>query len=80
MIVDPEGNFFKSYKKHFLYETDYTWASPGDGFEAFDMNLPKKDNRIVRVANGICMDINPKEFKADFEAFEFANFVKNEKC
>lgn len=26
------------------------------------------------------MDINPKEFKAPYEAFEFANFIKDQKC
>mmetsp|Transcript_38054 Transcript_38054/g.36428 ORF Transcript_38054/g.36428 Transcript_38054/m.36428 type:complete len:169 (-) Transcript_38054:50-556(-) len=79
MVVRPDGTFVKSYKKHFLYETDLTWADEGPGFESMDLFLPRQ-NKTIKIANGICMDINPKEFKAPFEAFEFANFIKNEKC
>ena len=78
-MVTPESIFVKSYKKHFLYETDLTWADEGPGFEAMDLFLPRH-NKSVRIGHGICMDINPKEFTAPYEDFEFATFLKNEKC
>ena len=73
MVVDPTGTFVKSYKKHFLYETDKTWAEEGPGFDSLELKLPRVDY-IVRVGHGICMDINPWEFKAEYELFEFANY------
>jgi protein N-terminal amidase len=29
MVVNANGEFVKSYKKHFLYETDEKWADEG---------------------------------------------------
>lgn len=65
----------KSYKKHFLYETDKTWAQPGPAFESMDLKLPRED-RVIKVGNGICMDINQWEFKTEYELKEFATFHK----
>ena len=65
----------KSYKKHFLYETDKTWSAEGPGFETMDLKLPRSD-KTIKIGHGICMDINPWEFKSEFEKFEFANFHK----
>jgi len=79
MVVDPEGNFVKSYKKHFLYETDKTWAEEGPGFEAMDLKLPRAD-RVIRVGNGICMDINNWEFKSDYALKEFGTFHQAQGC
>ncbi|KAI8814179.1 carbon-nitrogen hydrolase [Cladochytrium replicatum] len=70
-LIDAEGNVVKTYDKTFLYETDETWAEEGSGFGS--ITLGKK-----RCAVGICMDINPKQFKAPYEAFEFGNFAKNQ--
>ena len=53
---------------------DKTWAEEGQGFEVMDLQLPREPDRVIKVGNGICMDINPYDFKADFELFEFANF------
>ena len=55
------------YDKHFLYEVDKTWASEGKAFQTFEYNG-------LKLGLGICMDINPYEFTAPFEAFEFATF------
>ena len=76
MVVNPLGEYVKSYKKHFLYETDKTWAQEGPGFETMDLKLPRSD-KIIKIGHGICMDINPWEFKSEFELFEFANFHKS---
>jgi len=78
LVVDPKGNFIKSYKKTFLYEVDETWADEGTGFEFTD--IINRNGQSVRVGNGICMDINPKQFKSPFEAYEFANFHKENNC
>lgn len=56
------------YCKHFLYTQDEHWATPGEAFES--IQIPG----FGRVALGICMDINPHQFSAPFEAFEFANY------
>jgi protein N-terminal amidase len=75
MVVNPAGEFVKSYKKHFLYMTDKTWAEEGPGFETMDLKLPRSE-RVIKIGNGICMDINPWEFKSEFEKFEFSSFHK----
>jgi len=77
MVINPEGKFVKSYKKHFLYETDKTWASEGPGFETVDLKLPRSD-KVIKIGHGICMDINPWEFKAEYEAFEFSTFHRDQ--
>ncbi len=79
MVVNPEGSFVKSYKKHFLYETDKTWAAEGPSFEAMDLKLPRAD-RVIKVGNGICMDINNWEFKSDYELKEFGSFHRDQGC
>lgn len=65
----------KSYKKHFLYETDKTWCNQGPGFETMELKLPRSQT-VIKIGHGICMDINPWEFKEEFSKFEFANFHK----
>ncbi|KAG0293964.1 Carbon-nitrogen hydrolase [Dissophora globulifera] len=57
-FVSPEGKLLTTYAKHFLYFTDETWAEEGPEFVGF----------------GICMDVNPYQFKTEFTAFEFAHF------
>lgn len=58
---------------------DEKWAQEGPGFEHMELYLPRHD-KTIKVANSICMDINPYKFEAPFDDFEFANFVKNEQC
>lgn len=75
--MSPEGIYVKSYKKHFLYDTDKTWADEGPEFESMDLKLHRRtDGKIIKVGHGICMDINPYNFTADYEDFEFANYHK----
>jgi len=71
-IVAPNGELVKTYHKTFLYETDETWAEEGHSFECIE--IPELG--IQKAGLGICMDINPRQFKAPFEAFEFGNFHK----
>ncbi|KAJ3020413.1 Carbon-nitrogen hydrolase [Thoreauomyces humboldtii] len=65
-IVGPTSvlNF---YDKHFLFETDQAWASPGSSFR----NIPTS---LGVLGPGICMDLNPFEFEAPFDAYEYANW------
>eukprot|EP01137_Pigoraptor_chileana_P034361 Opistho-2@26793 len=67
-LVDPRGVIVITYDKAFLYEVDERWADEGSGFVT--TTLP----RIGTVGLGICMDLNPYQFKAAFEDYEFANF------
>ena len=60
MVVNPKGEFIKSYKKSFLFETDETWASPGPGFDT--ITIENKQGQKVKLGHGICMDINPEKF------------------
>ncbi|KAG0680478.1 Carbon-nitrogen hydrolase [Pichia californica] len=79
ILIDSKGKIIHNYRKSHLFETDKIWGcseSP-DGFTAF--NLPFQGNEI-RTTIGICMDLNPYEFKAPFENFEFGNFAHKEKC
>lgn len=58
-------------EKVHLYHSDKTWAAKGQDFQC----LPEVDGLpISPVGFGICMDINPEDFKAPPESFEFANF------
>ena len=66
MVINPQGEFVKSYKKHFLYDTDKTWAEPGPGFDTMELYFPRNPDYKVKIGHGICMDINPWEFKSDF--------------
>ncbi|GAA5960396.1 hypothetical protein JCM21900_003539 [Sporobolomyces salmonicolor] len=84
ILVSPFGALVSVYSKHFLYETDFAWATPGPAFIALDLPFPPSSpfhsdrGRAFRLAPAICMDLNPKDFVAPFEAFEFASFAKQE--
>jgi protein N-terminal amidase len=73
VTVSPKGDVLINYRKLFLYYTDETWASEGEnspkGFYAGDIE------GIGSVSMGICMDINPYKFLAEWNKYEFANHV-----
>ena len=71
IVTSPSGKLVEQVDKVHLYESDKTWAEPGDGFKSVQTveGLP-----VSPVGFGICMDINPADFKAPPEKFEFANF------
>ncbi|KAG0241919.1 Carbon-nitrogen hydrolase [Actinomortierella wolfii] len=70
-FVSPEGKLLSVYSKTFLYYTDENWAEEGPGFTSIPVE------GLGQVGFGICMDVNPYQFKADFTDFEFANFHLN---
>jgi protein N-terminal amidase len=67
-FLSRSGDLLRTYRKHFLYETDKVWANEGPSFDVLDVQ------GLGRVGFGICMDLNPWEFKAPFDKFEFASF------
>lgn len=74
MLVQAEGLLY-SYSKRHLFQTDETWAEEGSDFGSFvTRRLSDQEGQPTRLALGICMDMNPYQFKAPFEAFEFGNF------
>ncbi|KAI9268194.1 carbon-nitrogen hydrolase [Phascolomyces articulosus] len=69
--INPQGKLIKTYQKAFLYETDEYWAQEGpEGFAA----MPLSKDSLIKVGFGICMDLNPYQFKSPFELYEFAQF------
>ncbi|KAF1319338.1 Ubiquitin1-specific protease, partial [Globisporangium splendens] len=70
MVLSPEGELVCNPRKTFLYETDKVWATAGDGFTTWHCSWLNKT-----ISFGICMDINPYEFTAAFDEFEFATQV-----
>lgn len=70
MVVSPQGELVCNPRKTFLYETDKLWATEGAGFTTWHCPWLAKT-----ISFGICMDINPYEFTAPFEDFEFATQV-----
>lgn len=37
ILVSPEGELLHTFRKHFLYDNDKTWAKAGPGFEYIDL-------------------------------------------
>ncbi|RLN64943.1 hypothetical protein BBJ28_00009896 [Nothophytophthora sp. Chile5] len=70
MVVGPDGALECNPRKTFLYETDKSWATAGDGFLTWHCPWLNKT-----ISFGICMDINPDDFKAPFSAYEFGSHV-----
>jgi len=72
-FVSPAGDLLATYDKSFLYETDHNWAEEGSGFISLD--IPEWNKKV---GFGICMDINPYEYK-NSSLHEFANYHKDNK-
>ncbi|KAG9255378.1 hydrolase, carbon-nitrogen family protein [Emericellopsis atlantica] len=70
IIVNGDGETIGNYRKTHLYRTDETWAleNPEGFYKGFIPGLG-------HTAIGICMDLNPCQFKAPWHAFEFAFHV-----
>ncbi|PLB53684.1 carbon-nitrogen hydrolase [Aspergillus steynii IBT 23096] len=86
LVVDETGEVLVNYRKTFLYYTDETWAEEGTAERSFkELSFAGSDqgaaavSRKVATSFGICMDINPYQFKAPFTAWEFANRVLDSK-
>lgn len=39
LLVSPAGELLHTFRKHFLYENDKTWAQAGPGFEFIDLHV-----------------------------------------
>lgn len=90
-LINPLGTEVYTYHKTFLYEVDEVWGSNENhnrDFEPVDVILNKefylskqqdKTYETTRINFGICMDLNPYQFKAPFNAFEFAMSCYNNK-
>lgn len=79
VFVNSQGEVVAHYRKSFLYYTDETWAIEGSGFHAGVLPLGQRGHR-VKVAAGICMDINPYKFEAPWTAYEFANHARESRA
>ncbi|KAF3901745.1 hypothetical protein AA313_de0201839 [Arthrobotrys entomopaga] len=86
VVTSPDGEVVMNYRKTFLYSTDGLWASEGSSFGTLTLTFPTAGQasdqstttppiKSVKVALGICMDLNPYRFRAPFNAYEFANHV-----
>ena len=72
-LVDRSGTVVHEYYKHHMFETDHKWGcTPGPEFSYTSLLL---DDKSVRTSVGICMDLNPWEFKAPFSSYEYANYI-----
>ena len=73
ILISPTGEMLHEYHKHHMFWTDYVWGcTPGPSFRFTTLNF---DCRAIRSTIGICMDLNPWEFRAPPNHYEFANFV-----
>lgn len=79
VICDSAGEVVGHYRKSFLYYTDETWAKEGQGFFAGVIPIGAAGQRM-KVAAGICMDINPYKFEAPWTAYEFANHARESRA
>ncbi len=79
VIVNSAGNVVAHYRKSFLYYTDEVWAQEGKGFYAGVIPIGGSGQQ-VKVAAGICMDINPYKFEAPWTAYEFANHARDSRA
>lgn len=70
VTVSPDGDILANYRKSFLYYTDESWAAEGPtGFYCDTLGS------LGKVGLGICMDINPYQFSAQWDKYEFAHHV-----
>ena len=67
VTVSPTGEILANYRKSFLYYTDESWATEGPAGFFCD-----KLGSLGKVSLGICMDINPYQFEAPWDKYEFA--------
>lgn len=88
LLMGPNGKLIYNYRKTHLYETDETWGcneNPDKSFKSIKLIIDKEyysNNRDLSNTNkvwntvttnfGICMDLNPYQFKAPFNSFEMS--------
>ncbi|KAB8576183.1 hypothetical protein FH972_025711 [Carpinus fangiana] len=81
VMIGSDGEVLgNGYRKSFLYYTDQTWAAEGSGFKAGLGTVPiatieSQKKSAANITQGICMDLNPYNFTAPWNAYEFAAHV-----
>lgn len=78
VTVDQHGKVLAHYRKTHLYYTDESWAEEGpEKWLVTDLPFHKhtetevKGRTVLKAAFGICMDLNPHQFTAPWDAYEF---------
>ena len=72
-LVNPKGELQFVHQKSHLYELDEPWSEEGSGFYSTKINIREKE---LICSFGICMDLNPYQFKAPYEKFECSTAAK----
>lgn len=94
VFVSAAGTVLVHTRKSHLFYTDEVWAEEGpDGFFAGEVSLgPVREagggsgicsgdgKAEVKIAAGICMDINPYQFTAPWTAYEFTTHARTAKA
>ncbi|EGW33226.1 uncharacterized protein SPAPADRAFT_60562 [Spathaspora passalidarum NRRL Y-27907] len=77
-MFNRNGELIHNYQKTFLFETDEVWGAnenKNKGFKGIEVDF---GNNPVKVNFGICMDLNPYQFKAPFNLLEFSTSCYNQ--
>ncbi|RLV95755.1 amidase [Spathaspora sp. JA1] len=79
-MFNRNGQLIHNYRKTFLYETDEIWGANENkhkGFQGIEVDFG--ENSSTKVNFGICMDLNPYQFKAPFNDYEFSSSCYNQR-
>ena len=79
LVVDWDGKCVHNYRKSHLFENDKLWCDNNDNKVGSYIDIYNSDNILLRMGLGICMDINPYEFK-DYTKYELADYLYNNNC
>ena len=71
LAVSPSGAVLANHRKKHLFATDKTWAAEGATWTTVRV-VSRSGAKSVKALLGVCMDINPWEFRAPFDAWELA--------
>ena len=66
-LIGPKGELLATYRKVHLFDTDYNWATSGDGFVSVK-------TEIGTLGLGICMDLNFNDFFS-FHCLQLTDFL-----
>lgn len=77
LLTSPAGQILHTFRKHFLFMSDEVWSSDGPGFQIIDLPFGQP-GETIRVCTAICMDLNPFQFKTDFEAYELTKYCDDQ--
>lgn len=83
VFVSASGDVVAHTRKSHLFYSDEVWAEEGpEGFFAGEVPLGSiRDAEAgVKMAAGICMDINPYQFTAPWTAYEFTTHARKAKA